>query len=81
MQLTLSEYASKIGAELKPTSLSDMPIMEYAKSSGNYFAGLGIVNEWLKVKDPSGGVNKTGLWPFSVQELGNGELVIVASGY
>ncbi len=81
MQLTLSEYASKIGAELKPTSLADMPIIEYAKSNGNYFDGLGMVNEWLNVKDPSGGVNKTGLWPFSVQELENGNLVITSSGY
>lgn len=77
--LNLTEYAAKIGAELKPTVLADMPIKEITPSKGDYFGGLGDVVTWLEVVDHSGGVNNSGLWPFSVQKLDSGKLVIVGS--
>ena len=79
---TLSEYANRIGAELKPTCLAGMPIMKRSTSDGkSFFGGSGWVTEWLEVKDPGGGINKTGLWPASVQKLDNGKLLISVSSY
>ena len=81
--ITLKQYADQIGAELKPACLCDMPIMSKEDSDGkSYFGGIGWVTEWLQVKDPSGGVNKSGEWPFSVQKCSHdGTLTICASGY
>lgn len=77
---TLAEYAGSIGAELKATCLADMPVMKKKVSDGkSFFGGLGWVTEWLEVKDPNGGVNKTGLWPASVQKLSDGSLIVVVS--
>jgi hypothetical protein len=77
---TLAEYASRIGAELKPTCLADMPVVKKTDVDGNsFFAGLGWVTTWLQVKDPDGGLNKSGMWPASVQMLGDGSLVVATS--
>ena len=80
---TLTEYALRIGAKLKPTCLADMPVMKESKNDqpNNFFCGLDRVNAWLQVKDPSGGVNKSGEWPFQVLEDEFGNLSIMGSSY
>lgn len=76
---TLTEYANRIGAELKPTCLAGMPVISAHKNSqpDNFFHGMNSINTWLSVKDPSGGVNKSGEWPFMVLKNDNNELSIV----
>ena len=80
---TLTEYALRIGAELKVTCLSDMPVMSANKNAqpDNFFCGDKSVDTWLQVKDPSGGVNKSGEWPFKVLKNKAGKLSIVGSSY
>jgi len=80
-KLTLSEYAQFIGAELRATCLADMPVMSESKAEGSSFGGLGWVETWLSVKDPSCGMNKTGEWPASVQRKRDGSLIVVVSSY
>jgi hypothetical protein len=81
--LTVTEYAAKIGAELKPTCLADMPVLEvkHNSDSDNFFVGMERVKTWITVKDPSGGLNKSGTWPFVVTESDNGKLSILAQSY
>lgn len=76
---TLSEYALRIGAKLKPTCLADMPVISESinKQPANFFCGDKRVSAWLQVKDPSGGVNKSGEWPFQVLINNSNELSIV----
>tara|TARA_R110000772_G_scaffold118673_2_gene224336 strand:- start:250 stop:498 length:249 start_codon:yes stop_codon:yes gene_type:complete len=80
---TLTEYALRIGAELKATCLAGMPVMSAHKNSqpDNFFCGDKSVDTWLQVKDPSGGVNKSGEWPFKVLKDKTGELSIVGCSY
>jgi len=81
--LTVAEYAAKIGAELKPTCLAEMPVMKEFENSqpDNFFFGGGKVKAWLDVKDPSGGLNESGTWPFVVTESESGKLRVCASSY
>ena len=79
--LTVSEYAKQIGAELKPTCLADMPVLNVSQASGSSFDGYGTVEKWLTVKSPDGGLNRTGTWPFSVARDFGGKLIISASSY
>ena len=80
---TLSEYALRVDAELKATCLSDMPVMSAHKNTqpDNFFCGDKSVDTWLQVKDPSGGVNKSGEWPFKVLKSKSGDLSIVCCQY
>ncbi|PHR55946.1 MAG: hypothetical protein COA43_14600 [Robiginitomaculum sp.] len=80
---TLIEYANRIGAELKPTCLADMTVMSAKKNSqpDNFFCGDKKIDTWLEVKDPSGGVNKSGKWPFNVLKDSDGMLSIVCCSY
>ncbi len=80
---TLTEYASRVGAELAPTTLADMPVMEESKNTqlNNFFCGGCRVIAWLQVKDPSGGVNKSGEWPYQLLEDKNGQLSVHGCSY
>ena len=80
---TLTEYALRIGAKLKPTCLADMPVMSESKNKqpDNFFCGCNRIDAWLQVKDPSGGINKSGEWPFQVLKNDNNELSIVGCSY
>ena len=80
---TLNEYANRIGATLKSTCLSGMPVIKENINSqpGNFFCGDKSVVAWLQVKDPSGGVNNSGEWPFQLLKDNNDELSIVGSSY
>lgn len=80
---TLTEYAARIGAYLHPTCLADMPVTNTNENTqpSNFFIGMGTVKTWLKVKDPSGGVNKSGEWPFHVLKDDSGNLYIVGASY
>jgi hypothetical protein len=75
---TLNEYSLRVGAELAPTTLANMPVMKESKNTqlNNFFYGSSRVIAWLQVKDPSGGVNKSGEWPYKLLEGKNGELSI-----
>ncbi len=79
---TLAEYANRLGAILAPTVLEDMPVIKETKNEqpGNFYLGCDPINAWLSVKDPSGGVNKSGAWPYVVVEKPNGQLVIHGRG-
>ena len=77
---TLREYADRLGAELSPTSLEGMPVVSESESNRNFYLGCDLIIAWVNVKDPSGGVNKTGVWPFSVVEKRNGQLAIHGGG-
>jgi hypothetical protein len=83
MMETLAEYANRIGAYLRPTCLADMPLTSESKNTqpSNFFIGMDTVTTWLKVKDPSGGVNKSGEWPFQVLKDESGNLTIVGASY
>ena len=80
---TLTEYANRIGAELKATCLAGMPVMSTHKNTqpDNFFHGMDSIDAWLEVKDPSGGVNKSGEWPFMVLKSNTGKLSIVGCSY
>jgi len=80
---TLTEYALRIGAKLKPTCLAGMPVMRESinKQPDNFFCGDKRIYSWLQVKDPSGGVNKSGEWPFQVLIDDKNELSIIGSSY
>lgn len=80
---TLTEYASRVGAELAPTTLADMPVMKESKNTelNNFFCGNRRVIAWLEVKDPSGGVNKSGEWPYQLLEDKNGKLSVHGCSY
>ncbi len=80
---TLNEYALRIGAELKPTCLADMPVMSESKNDypDNFLCGCDKVVAWLQIKDPSGGVNKSGEWPYKVLENEQGKLSIHGCSY
>ena len=74
---TLTEYANRVGATLKPTCLAAMPVMSAHKNTqpNNFFGAFGRVVEWLEIKDPSGGLNKSGTWPAKLMEE-NGVLTV-----
>jgi hypothetical protein len=78
---TLKEYAHRIGATLKPTCLAGMPVISESinKQPDNFFCGDKRVSSWLQVKDPSGGINKSGEWPFQLLIDRNNNLSIVGS--
>ena len=80
---TLKEYADRIGAALKPTCLAGMPVMSESinKQVNNFFCGDKRVSAWLQVKDPSGGVNNSGEWPFQLLIDDKNNLSIVCSSY
>ncbi len=80
---TLTEYANRIGATLKPTCLALMPVMSSRKNTqpDNFFCGMDRIDTWLNVKDPSGGVNKSGEWPFMVLKNDANELKVVCCSY
>jgi len=80
---TLTEYANRLGATLAPTVLEDMLVVRESKNNqpGNFFQGCDPVIAWLSVKDPSGGLNKSGTWPYVVVERKNGELSIYGCGH
>lgn len=80
---TLTEYASRVGAKLAPTTLAGMPVMRESKNTKPYhfFCGDCRVIAWLQVKDPSGGVNKTGKWPYHLLEDKNGHLSVHGCSY
>ena len=80
---TLAEYAVRIGAELKATCLAGMPVMSSRKNTqpNNFVCGVDSIQTWLDVKDTSGGVNKSGEWPFMVLKSDAGKLSIVGCSY
>ncbi len=80
---TLTEYALRIGAKLEPTCLADMPVISESKNTqpNNFFTGCDKVVGWLQIKDPSGGVDESGEWPYQVLENYNGELSISGCSY
>ena len=78
---TLTEYANRIGAELKPTCLADMPVISEHKNAqpDNFIGAFGNVIAWLEIKDPSGGVNKSGAWPAKLMQKNNTLTVAVTT--
>ncbi len=78
---TLREYASRVGAKIgtRGYCLVDMPVISESKNKqpDNFFHGDGQVLAWLTVKDPSGGVNKSGTWPFKLLSNSSNELSII----
>ena len=80
---TLSDYALRIGAYLQPTCLADMPVISASENTqpSNFFVGMDTITTWLQVKDPSGGVNNSGEWPFQVLKSDSGNLSIVGANY
>lgn len=81
--ITLSEYAKKIGAKLKPTTLADMPVLDIQENDQpeNFHVGMDSIKTWLEVRDPYGGVNGDGYWPFYVLNCADGGLRITSGGY
>ena len=79
---SLNEFAVRVGAKLKPTCLTDMPVISCHKNTqpDNFFVGMDSIVSWLEVKDPSGGLNGEGTWPFYLVKSNSGEFKIVTSG-